>query len=73
MLDNEGHHWRNETLVFLEVPTEEHLQFWCTKLEHKEMGYSKFLEPDYGNSMTALACFSEQGKTFGKLKLLGAA
>jgi hypothetical protein len=32
MLENEGHKWRNQTLVYLSVPDESHLEMWCDKI-----------------------------------------
>lgn len=70
MLENKEHHWQNNTLVYVSVEDEEHLDMWCSKLRSKGQSYSEFHEPDIDNQKTAIACYSD-GKIFGKLKLMG--
>ena len=70
MLDNKNQDWNNQTLVYLNVPNEEHLKYWCTKLDYKGISYTSFHEPDIGNQMTSIACHKND-KLFSKLKLMG--
>jgi hypothetical protein len=71
MLDNPAHRWGNQTLVYLSVPDETHLDLWCSKLESRGYGYSEFREPDIDNQKTAVACYGAE-KMFSKLNLMGA-
>ena len=71
MLENGNHHWRNQTLVYLSVPDEQHLNLWCSKLESKGHKFSQFCEPDINNEKTSIACYTD-GKIFSNLKLMGA-
>lgn len=70
MLDNVGHHWNNNTLVFVTVPSEVHLKMWCEKLELRNFRFSSFREPDIDCEMTAISCFTDTA-VFSKLPLLG--
>jgi hypothetical protein len=51
------------------VKDEEELKFWGEKLTRKGIPWEGFREPDIGNELTAIACYSD-GKMFAKLNLL---
>lgn len=61
--------WGNHTLIYLEIENEEELAYWGQKLTQREIAWEGFREPDIGNQLTAIACYSD-GKPFSKLKLL---
>jgi hypothetical protein len=68
MIDFPDSDWKNQTLVFCLVENEEHLKFFETKLQIKGEVYSKFCEPDIGNQLTSIACYTNS-KIFNRLKL----
>ena len=61
--------WNNGTLVYLGVPDELSLKYICKKLDIEETIYINFEEPDFGNTITAIASDCES-KVFNKLNLL---
>lgn len=63
--------WRNEILVYLSVPNEQHLENWFYKLNLKLLSPVKFHEPDLNNSLTAIAVMCPDN-VVSKLKLMGA-
>ena len=52
--------WNNETLVFIYVKDEEKLFRLKNKLEYKGIKFHSFYEPDIGNQLTSIACYSEE-------------
>jgi len=72
VLDYPQDDWNNNYLIYVVVENEEKLKFWKMKVEDNAMNFSSFSEPDLGNEMTALACYSTNDKMFSKLKLLKA-
>lgn len=69
MLEHPEEDWNNSTLVYLVVSDLYQLNKWKRKLEYNKQSFSTFVEPDIGDELTALACYSE-GKEFKNLKLL---
>ena len=67
-LDFPDSEWKNQTLVFVKVRHEADLEFFEQMLQMKGKKFSKFYEPDIGNSMTAIACYDD-GKIFSRLEL----
>ena len=61
--------WGNHTLIYLGVKDEEELRLWGEKITYRETPWEGFKEPDIGNQLTAIACYSD-GKMFSKLNLL---
>lgn len=61
--------WQNEYLIYLSVPSEDHIHEWANRLKEKDHKYVVFTEPDLGNQVTALATVSD-GKDFSSLPLL---
>lgn len=61
--------WQNEFLIYLKVPSEDHLHEWSIKLQEKGHPYIVFREPDLENQVTALATVSD-GKFFSNLPLM---
>jgi hypothetical protein len=59
--------WCNDTLVYLEAPG---LDKWMFKLDAKGIPYTKFIEPDRGYIVTAIATLGND-KLYKKLKLIG--
>lgn len=72
LIDHPAHAWKNETLVYVNVPDEEHLQMWVKKLSVRGISLSAFNEPDLGGQLTAIAT-SGPDRLFSKLKLMGGA
>lgn len=70
MLDNPDHEWQNSTLVYLSVDDEEHLKRWEQKLSVRGYEFSKFHEPDIGNELTAVACYTDTN-IFSSLRKMG--
>lgn len=68
LIENPNQTWNNDYLIYLQV---EDLNKFMFKLDLKEIKYSKFIEPDMDNQITAIACQSKD-KMFEKLKLMGA-
>lgn len=67
LLENPNQTWNNDYLIYLQV---EDINKFMFKLDIKNIKYSKFIEPDMGNQITAIACQSTD-KIFEKLKLMG--
>jgi hypothetical protein len=61
--------WGNGTLVYLGVKNERDLHKWMYKLEKKGKSFTKFVEPDIGDQVTAIASLSD-GEEFKSLDLL---
>lgn len=72
LIDHPAHPWKNETLVYVNVPDEEHLQMWVKKLSVRGIPWSAFREPDLGEQLTAVAAAGPD-RLFSKLKLMGGA
>ena len=70
VLDYPQDDWNNDYLIYVVVKNEQQLKFWEMKVRDKSLSFSSFIEPDLGNEMTALACYSNNDKMFSKLKLL---
>lgn len=60
--------WNNGTIVYLVAKDLDH---WMSKLDRKDISYSKFVEPDVGNIVTAIATLGN-GRLFKNLQLMGA-
>jgi hypothetical protein len=71
MVDNPGHPWQNNTLVYLVVNDLKELQRWTRKLEMRGLAFSTFYEPDIGNELTAIACCTDSN-IFSKVEMWGA-
>lgn len=69
LIKNSSTEWWNETLIYLGVENEEHLENWIDKLKYYDINLSTFREPDIRNELTAFATVCD-GKMFKKLKLL---
>lgn len=67
LLENPNQTWNNNYLIYLQTNNLEKVMFI---LDSKEIKYSKFIEPDMDNQITAIACQSED-KILKKLKLMG--
>lgn len=61
--------WCNGTLVYLQVSNESELKSLLSCLECDKICYEKFVEPDIGNEITAIASLGSN-KYFKKLRLL---
>jgi len=61
--------WANGTLVYLGVENEKHLKKWRDKLEHSEMYFHEWREPDMDNQLTAVAAYGN-GRVLKRLDLL---
>ena len=59
--------WDNGTMIFLGIRNESHLRKWQDKLDG--LNCSGFIEPDFGDELTALAIIDD-GERFSKLSLL---
>lgn len=59
--------WGNHTIVYLGVPNEYVLSLWETKIKDSGKTYSKFIEPDLHDAITAIACV-DTGEIFKNLK-----
>jgi hypothetical protein len=69
LLDNKDTQtWNNGTIVYLEANKD--LYYWTLKLQTREIPYSKFIEPDKEDMLTALAVLGND-KLFKNLKLMG--
>lgn len=66
LIENPNQTWNNNFLIYLQDDLEK-LTF---KLDLKGIKYSKFIEPDLGYKLTAIALQTED-KMFEKLKLMG--
>jgi hypothetical protein len=63
--------WNNQTLVYLEVENLEKLEWWCFKLERKNINWTEFREPDLNNELTAICVLLEEdNNVFNGLDLL---
>jgi hypothetical protein len=69
LIDNPNQTWNNSYLIYLQTDNIEKLMF---KLDIKNIKYSKFIEPDIGNELTAIALQVEDVKILENLKLMGA-
>lgn len=69
LLKNSDHGWKNGTLIYLAVPNLKSLSLFCEKLEKEGVKFSKFIEPDIGDQLTAIAAVSD-GLPFRELRLL---
>lgn len=70
LLENPQQTWNNNILVYLKVKDLQDLQRWIFKLDLKQVKYSKFIEPDIGDEITAIATQADE-KLFQKLNLMG--
>ena len=61
--------WDNGTLVYLSVPDKDILKCLTLKLKKDNIAYTKFVEPDLGNELTAIASLGNN-KYFKQLSLL---
>ncbi len=61
--------WANGTLVYLSVPNIDILKHLTLKLKQDNISYTKFVEPDFGNELTAIASLGTN-KYFKQLSLL---
>lgn len=61
--------WDNGTLVYLSVPNKDVLKCLTLKLKQDNIYYTKFIEPDFGDELTAIASLGSN-KYFEHLKLL---
>lgn len=52
--------WNNETLIYLSVQDEAHLELWKFKLDSRGREYAEFREPDLNDQVTAIACMSSR-------------
>ena len=50
VINNGTQMWSNNTIVFLSC---DNLEFWQQKLNHLDIKYTTFIEPDIGNIVTA--------------------
>lgn len=67
-LDFPNSDWKNQYLIFVKVDNEERLKQLEWKLLESGEQFSKFYEPDIGNQLTAVACYT-CSKAFSRLKL----
>lgn len=68
LLNNPNQTWNNDFLIYLQTDNLYKLMF---KLDLKKIKYSKFIEPDMDNQVTAIA-LQTKDKIVSKLKLMGA-
>ena len=61
--------WKNQTLVYINIGTEDELLRWKQKIHYKDMNYSEFKEPDLNDETTAIACLTDRN-VFNGLSLL---
>ena len=61
--------WCNNTLVYLGVEDERSLEHWAEVLNHRDIKWIGFREPDINNELTAIATHTDN-KVFNKLRLL---
>lgn len=66
LIENPNQTWNNNFLIYLQ----DDLDKLIFKLDLKNIKYSKFIEPDLGNKLTAIALQTED-KILEKLKLMG--
>jgi hypothetical protein len=73
LIEHPNQTWNNDYLIYLGV-NELQLQKWMFRLELHKISYSKFVEPDIGNKVTAIAIQlpEEYSGLFENLKLMGA-
>jgi len=73
LLEHPNQTWNNDFLIYLGV-NEDQLKRWMFKLDVKKLDYSKFIEPDVGDKITAIAVQlpEEYANLFEKLNLMGA-
>jgi hypothetical protein len=64
------HPWKNHTLVYLEVDDLKELERWTKKLQMRGLEFTTFYEPDIGNELTAIACWTDS-KIFSHLSMWG--
>ena len=69
LLTNPRTEWKNGTLIYLQVPDEQTLKEWHSKLKDEASDLVWFTEPDIGDQVTALACSGEPDK-FEGMRLL---
>lgn len=65
MIEHPGK-WNNETLIYLTCRLDRKID------EMKEHGYdfTEFMEPDFNNTVTAVACYGDPDMLFSRLKTL---
>jgi hypothetical protein len=69
LLDNKDTQtWNNGTVIYLE--SDRPIERWLEKLQRREVQYSRFIEPDVDNAITAFAVLGHD-KLFKHLKLMG--
>lgn len=68
LLDHKDTEWNNGFIICLEAENEAHLWEIKKNLEEKEHKHSHFLEPDYGDALTAISAI-DSGKLFSNLPL----
>lgn len=73
LLEHPNQTWNNNYLIYLGV-NEMQLQKWIFRLDLHKLDYSKFVEPDIGNKVTAITIQlpEEYSRLFENLKLMGA-
>ena len=67
LIENPNQTWNNDYLIYLQTDKMDELMF---KLDLKKIKYSKFIEPDLGDKLTAISLQTED-KIMEKLKLMG--
>lgn len=67
LLDNPNQTWNNNYLIMLQC---NNIKKWVYKLEHLNIPFTKFHEPDLDNELTAIAVQADQ-QVFRNLKKLG--
>jgi hypothetical protein len=67
MIENPNQTWNNNYLIYLQTDNIEKLMF---KMDLKNIKYSKFIEPDLGDKLTAIALQTENN-IVKDLKLMG--
>jgi hypothetical protein len=73
LIEHPNQTWNNDYLIYLGV-NENQLKQWMFRLDLHKLDYSKFVEPDIGNKVTAIAIQlpEECSGLFENLKLMGA-
>ena len=61
--------WKNHTLIYLGVEDERSLTHWTEKMNMKNLQWTCFREPDIGDQMTAIACYTDS-RIFSNLRLI---
>jgi len=69
LINNKNSKWKNHTLIYLGVDDESSLKEVIHKLNKTNVRYNKFIEPDIGDQITAIAS-DESSSVFKRLKLL---